>query len=186
VIRQQPTWYLALITLLTIGLDQFTKYLIVSNLVLGESWMPWDWLASIVTITHVHNSGAAFGIFPAGGIVFTAIGVIVVGAIVYYYHQLPRGQWLARTALSLQLGGAIGNLTDRFRQGYVTDFINFEYFPVFNVADSAIVVGVSLLVVLMAIEERREAKLMAEGEAALIGVERDAIGSVEHPDSTTP
>ena len=88
-IRRQPTWYLALIALLTVGLDQLTKRIVVSNLALNESWMPLDWLAPIVTITHVHNSGAAFGIFPGGGTAFTVIGLVVVGAILYYFHQLP-------------------------------------------------------------------------------------------------
>ena len=175
--RRQPTWYLALIALLVIGLDQFTKYVVKTNLALHESWMPFDWLAPIVTITHVRNSGAAFGIFPAGGTFFAIIGILVVVAIVYYYHELPPGYWWVRTALGMQLGGAIGNLTDRFRFGEVTDFINFNFFPVFNVADSAITVGVALLVVLMTLEERRESQRQADA---------DLTTPVEYPDSPTP
>lgn len=157
-IRKQPTWYLVLISALVIGLDQFTKFTIVNNLARFETWMPIPWLAQIVNITHVRNSGAAFGIFPAGGLVFTVVGIVVVGALVFYYHQLPAGQWWVRTALAFQLGGAIGNLTDRVRQGYVVDFVSVGSFPVFNVADSAIVIGVSILIVVMFFEERREAR----------------------------
>lgn len=145
--------------------------------------MPLDWLAPVVRVTHVHNTGAAFGIFPAAGIVFTIIGVIVVGAIIYYFHQLPQGQWLIRTALALQLGGAIGNLLDRFRQGYVTDFINFEFWPVFNVADSAIVVGVGILIIVMIIEDQREKR---EAEEAGSSPDAEIIGGIEQPtDSPT-
>ena len=177
-IRRQPTWYLALVALLTIGLDQLTKYLIVANLALHESWMPpaLAWLSPVVTITHVHNTGAAFGSFPAGGPIFAVVGVVVVLAIVYYFHQLPAGYWWVRTALGLQLGGAVGNLVDRFRQGYVTDFINFKFWPVFNVADSAIVVGVAILIIVMYLEERQEAREESD-ESPAPGVEGDAISS---------
>jgi len=184
--RKQPTWYLALIALLTIGLDQFTKQLVVSTLRPGESWMPLDWLAPIVTVTHVHNTGAAFGIFPAGGQVFTVLGVIVTGAIIYYFHQLPPGEWLARSALGLQLGGAVGNLIDRFRQGYVTDFINFKFWPVFNVADSSIVVGVAILLIVILLEERQEARSRAEESALSPDIDGDIVGGLEPTDSTAP
>ena len=183
--HKQPTWYLALVALLVIGLDRLTKYLVVSNLALGESWMPVSWLAPIVTITHVHNTGAAFGIFPAGGLVFTTLGVIVSVAILYYFHQLPPGQWWVRTALGLQLGGAIGNLIDRFRQGHVTDFINFRFWPVFNVADSSIVIGVTILILAMLIEERQEAR-RESGESPPPRVEGDLISGQERPDSPAP
>lgn len=185
-IRKQPTWYLALIALATISLDQFTKQLVVSNLRPGESWMPLDWLAPIVTVTHVHNTGAAFGIFPAGGLAFTVLGIIVTGAIIYYFHQLPPGEWLARSALGLQLGGAIGNLIDRFRQGYVTDFINFKVWPVFNVADSSIVVGVAILLIVILIEERQETRSKADAGGLSPDIDGDIVGGLERTDSPTP
>lgn len=180
-IRTQPTWYLVVLALVVASLDQFTKSIVVANLELHESWMPVPWLANVVTITHVQNSGAAFGIFPAGSVAFSAIGVVVVGAIVYYFHQLPVGQWWVRTALGFQLGGAIGNLMDRFRLGHVTDFINFSFWPVFNLADTAIVIGVGILIVVMVIEERREARLAKMPESLPDG-ESDIVGGLEQHD----
>lgn len=153
--RHQPTWFLILIAGLTVALDQVTKWLVATRLALFEGWMPFAWLEPYFIITHTHNTGAAFGIFPRGGLFFTMMAIVVSFAIVYYFHQLPTGTWWVRVALGLQLGGALGNLVDRFRQGYVTDFIRVLEFPVFNLADSAIVVGVSILMVLMFLEDRR-------------------------------
>ncbi len=102
--------------------------------------------------THTQNTGAAFSLFQNGGVFFIVVALVVSAVILYYAPRLPAGDWLARVALGLQLGGAIGNLLDRLRQGYVTDFIHFQIpeigfdWPVFNIADSAIVVGVILLI----------------------------------------
>ncbi len=126
----------------------------------GQSWDIAPWLAPIFRFTHVTNTGAAFGLFPGGGDFFTALAAIVIVAIITYYWHLPDGQWLVRVALGLQLGGAIGNLVDRLRQGFVVDFIDLNFWPlhnwpVFNLADSSIVAGVVLLALLMIWEERR-------------------------------
>ncbi len=102
--------------------------------------------------THTQNTGAAFSLFQNGGVFFIVVALVVSAVILYYTPRLPAGDWLSRVALGLQLGGAIGNLLDRLRQGYVTDFIHFQIpeigfdWPVFNIADSAIVVGVILLI----------------------------------------
>jgi signal peptidase II len=102
--------------------------------------------------THTQNTGAAFSLFQNGGVFFIVVAVVVSAVILYYAPRLPAGDWLSRVALGLQLGGAVGNLLDRLRQGYVTDFIHFQIpeigfdWPVFNIADSAIVVGVILLI----------------------------------------
>ena len=82
----------------------------------------------------------------------------MVAVILYYYRQLPERAWLVRLALGLQLGGALGNVVDRLRQGYVVDFLEVPHWPVFNVADSCIVVGVVLLGWVMWREERRAAR----------------------------
>lgn len=76
---------------------------------------------------------------------FVAISLIVIGVIVIAYRQLPNRQPYLKLALALQLGGALGNLVDRVRFGYVVDFLDFHIWPVFNLADVAIVVGVGLL-----------------------------------------
>ncbi len=111
--------------------------------------------------THTQNTGAAFSLFQNGGAFFIVIAIVVSAVIVYYAPRLPAGDWLSRVALGLQLGGALGNLLDRLRQGYVTDFIHFQIpeigfdWPVFNIADSAIVVGVIALIVISLFRDRR-------------------------------
>src|SRR5690242_16692943 len=103
----------------------------------------------ILRLTYVQNRGAAFGLLQDQTAFFVLVGILVIGVIAASYRYLPRSGFLLHLALGLQLGGAIGNLVDRVRQGYVVDFVDFGYranwWPVFNVADSAIVVGVALL-----------------------------------------
>ncbi len=165
------------IAALVIAADQITKHLVVTRLAEGESWIPAPWLAPIAQVTHVTNTGVAFGLFPKLGGLFTLVAVIVVVVILLYQRSLPQHApaatlWLMRVALGLMLGGATGNnLIDRLRQGFVVDFIDLNFWPlrewpVFNVADSSIVVGVILLTVTMLVDERRErqAQLAAQGE----------------------
>ncbi len=143
---------------LAILADQLTKAYVVAHLDLHASWMPLDFLEPIFRFTHVHNTGAAFGLFPEGGSFFLIIAVLVSSFILYYYRQLPAGAWLVRLALGLQLGGALGNVIDRVHRGYVVDFMHLEHWPVFNVADSCIVLGVVLLALEMLIEEYQAAR----------------------------
>jgi signal peptidase II len=127
-------------------LDQLTKRWIERNLPIGESIVPFPALSDLFSITHFTNTGAAFGLFRDQGILFVIIAIVVVVAIIVYSRYLPHDQRLVQIALGLQLGGALGNnLIDRPRQGYVTDFIYFHFWPAFNIADMAIVVGVFLL-----------------------------------------
>jgi signal peptidase II len=142
--------------------DQATKYLVRASLGPGQSLPLAAWLTPVLQITYVTNSGAAFGLFPGWSQIFIGVAVIVIVALVWYYLQLPHGQRLMHLALGLQLGGAIGNLVDRLRfGGSVVDFVDLNFWPlrrwpVFNVADSSIVVGVSLLTLLMIREEWRD------------------------------
>lgn len=128
-----------------VWLDQYTKQLVRTNLPLNVSWNPITWLEPFVTLTYTTNTGAAFGMFQNLGGVFVVVAFVVVVAIVLYYRRLAEGSWLLRVALGLQLGGAVGNLIDRVTRGYVTDFVDVHIWPVFNVADSSIVVGTTLL-----------------------------------------
>ena len=98
-------------------------------------------------------------------LVFTVLAIIVSLAILYYFPQVPKQDGPLRLAMGLQLGGAVGNLIDRLNQGYVTDFISLGTFPVFNVADSSISVGVAVLVVGMWIKERKEKQSEHEKQA---------------------
>ena len=136
---------LAALTGLVIAVDQRSKELVRTRLALGESWNPVEWLRPYVNITYWTNTGMAFGQFKGGGQVLTIVAFVVSGIIVWYYWNLPPGQWPVRVALGMQLGGALGNLVDRLQFGTVTDFIEVTHFPVFNLADASISLGVAAL-----------------------------------------
>ena len=142
---------------LIIALDQWTKYLVRSSLALQETWSPWAWLAPYARIVNWKNTGAAFGILQDFNTVFAILAVVVSLAIIYYFPKVGRDEWPLRVALSMQMGGALGNLIDRLTQGYVTDFVSMGSFAVYNVADASISVGVAVLVVGMWISERKQA-----------------------------
>ncbi|WP_027340315.1 signal peptidase II [Halonatronum saccharophilum] len=125
--------------ILTLVLDQLTKYLILTNFVLHQS-MPI--IENIFHLTYVRNEGAAFGILQGQRTFFILVTMLVIGLLIYFYRQLPLNSFWNRLALGLALGGAIGNLIDRIRLGYVIDFFDFRVWPVFNIADSAIVIAV--------------------------------------------
>ena len=131
---------------LVVVVDQITKRLASDRLEGRESVHVVD---DVLRFTYVVNRGAAFGLLQDQTAFFVFVGVLVIGVIAASYRYLPRSGFRLHLALGLQLGGAIGNLIDRVRQGYVVDFVDFGYhsnwWPVFNVADSAIVVGVALL-----------------------------------------
>ena len=137
------------VAVLTLVVDRISKWAVMDSLKVGESWNPVAALERWVSLTYVTNTGTSFGLFPDHGVVFMIIAVVViVGIIVYYrayYRHLPGEQWLIQISLGLQLGGALGNLVDRLCYGHVIDFIDFKVWPVFNVADSSIVVGVAIL-----------------------------------------
>jgi len=130
--------------------DQLTKSIVRNNLAVGESWPSDDWL---VRITHVTNSGAAFGILQGQELFLTVTAIIAIGAIIFYYAFPPMEHGLLRLALGLQLGGAAGNLIDRIRFGEVTDMFHFPHYPAFNIADSSIVIGLIVLVGFFVITE---------------------------------
>ncbi|MBN1266242.1 MAG: signal peptidase II [Anaerolineales bacterium] len=151
---------------IVIALDQWTKWWVRQNIGFGEILVPFDWMAPYARFIHWNNTGAAFGMFPAGATVFKIIAVIVIAAILYYYPMVPYEKWLYKIALGMQLGGATGNLIDRLTQGGpVTDFISVGNFAVFNLADSGISVGVALLVLAMWLDERKAARQETVQEA---------------------
>jgi signal peptidase II len=125
--------------------DRITKYLVTTRLAVGEMWNPIPLLRPFFTVTHVTNTGAAFGLFREFGLFFAVVAVVVVVGIIAFYRFLPPGEVLLNVSLGLQLGGALGNLVDRLLLGSVVDFLDFKLWPVFNVADMAIVSGVAIL-----------------------------------------
>jgi signal peptidase II len=123
-------------------LDQVLKALVTSRFAGGDYA---ELFGGLVRLDYTRNTGAAFGFLPNGGVLFAGIAVAVILAILLAYRKLGSAPLIVRAALGLVLGGALGNLIDRVRLGYVVDFIDLRWWPVFNLADSAIVVGVLLL-----------------------------------------
>jgi len=139
-------------------LDQWTKWLVRTNIASGAAWLPdsLQWLMPYARIVHWYNTGAAFGMFKDASMILTVLAFVVIGAILFYYPQVEKDDWLLRLALSMQLGGALGNLVDRLTIGHVTDFISVGNFPVFNVADASITIGAILLFLSVWLRERAE------------------------------
>lgn len=124
------------------ALDRITKSLVVAQVPYGTEV---SLFGHLVSITNVRNSGAAFGFLPAGAGFFLIASVVVAIGLVVYVARNPGTEW-TNAVLGLIMGGTLGNGYDRIVNGTVTDFINFHFWPVFNVADSAISVGVVLLI----------------------------------------
>jgi signal peptidase II len=144
--------------------DQISKYIVESNIPINQFWAPFPEQSDLLRITHVSNTGAAFGIFPSGSPIFMVVAIVVTIVILIYNQKLPAYHVWYRLALGLQLGGALGNLVDRFRIGHVTDFVDVGPVPVFNVADASIVIGTILLGFLILIEEKEERSVNRSAE----------------------
>ena len=129
--------------LAVLALDQATKAIVRAFMDRGEAW-PGD---SFLRLHYVTNTGAAFGILQdqTGFLIVTT--VVGLAAIYLYYHYPPFDHIVAPIAIGMMLGGAAGNLVDRLRRGEVTDFIDFRFWPSFNVADSSITVGIIVLLI---------------------------------------
>lgn len=147
------------IAVVMIVIDQWTKYLVIENMTIGES-IPV--IENIFYLTSHRNPGAAWGILQGQMWFFYIITLIVVGIIIYYIEHYAKTNRLLGISLGLVLGGAIGNLIDRVRFQEVVDFVDvyiFSYdYPIFNVADSSLVVGVILIGIITLFEEARKDK----------------------------
>lgn len=138
---------LLIITFLSvIIIDQVSKYIVQQSMTLYSS-IPV--LGEFVKLTYIHNPGAAFGIMPGNRTLFLVLSLIACGVMVYYLYIIPASEVWGRRALMGILGGAVGNLIDRIRFGEVTDFVDIGVdtirWPVFNVADMAVTIGVAIL-----------------------------------------
>ena len=169
---------LAGIVVVALALDQGTKWLVRQNLAVGEAWAPIPALSKVFTFTHVQNTGVSFGQMPGLGWVFMIVNLVVLVGILFYYPRIPAGQWPLRLAAGLILAGDLGNVIDRLRtaslmsevtgsiwralpRAYVTDFVDFKIWPVWNVADLCVVTGVAILAWVLWQQERAERELMS-------------------------
>ena len=140
---RRHAWRLWAVSGLTLGADQLTKYLIRTSWLPGES-LPL--LPPLLSLTYVQNTGAAFGLFKGQGYIFIGVSLLVIGWIVAELVARQTTPAMTGWGSALVLGGALGNLIDRLRFGYVIDFIDIHVWPVFNLGDTAITVGVGLLI----------------------------------------
>jgi signal peptidase II len=123
-------------------LDQLTKWQVIENLSVGESWPTTGFLR----FTHAWNTGTAFSLFQGQGDILTWVSLVAVVVLTWIYRSIDDPPWVLRIAFGLQFGGAIGNIVDRVRIGHVTDFIDVGPWPIFNIADSSIVIGIGLMI----------------------------------------
>ena len=136
------SWMLWVLAAVMLVLDQSTKWAIVGWLDWGQSWPEEGFLR----FTHARNTGTAFSLFQGHSNILSFVAICAVGLLLWVYATTGAKSFILRFALGLQLGGALGNLLDRLRLGYVTDFLDVGPWPIFNVADSAISVGMVLMV----------------------------------------
>jgi len=161
-------WRWLPLTVGVIGLDQYTKHVVVQNLSYAERIN----VLPVFDITHVYNTGAAFSFLAGAGgwqrWMFTVLALGVGAVLLVWMKRLKaRAQWMLALALSLILAGAIGNVIDRIRLGHVVDFIlvywDDSFFPAFNIADAAITIGAGLLLLDALLEGRRARAQAAAG-----------------------
>lgn len=163
---------LAALTPFVVVFDQLTKLMVVQRFRLGESITI---IPDFFNFTYVRNTGAAFGILATADPSFRVpffliVPVVALIAISYIFRKIPAGNVLLSSALSLVIGGAIGNLIDRIYLGYVVDFLDFHWkstyhFPAFNIADSAICVGVAVLTLDLLFQDANDSEETAGASA---------------------
>jgi signal peptidase II len=156
-------WVLLIVFLSILLLDQWTKHLVWVKLPLHDSV---EVIPGFFNLTHVRNTGGAFGIFGGRGAIgsafFVIVSVIAVIAILIFFVKLKEEERLLTLSFPLVLGGATGNLIDRLRFGEVVDFLDFYvssfHWPAFNIADSAICLGIGLMALELLTHDLRKSK----------------------------
>ncbi len=138
-----PILFLTATIAAVVIIDQWSKHYIQAHMLPGMS-IPV--IENIFHITYVLNPGAAFGILENQRMFFIAIALFMLGLSAYFFSRIPENFRLMRLGISLLAGGAVGNVIDRVQTGYVVDFFDFRIWPVFNVADIAIVTGVGCVI----------------------------------------
>lgn len=156
--RKRSSLLLAVYLLLSaviIGLDQWFKFWIVGNFNLGDGQQV---IPNVLSLTYIHNTGGAFSLLEGQRVFFIIITVVAVAAGVYYLAKyLHESKWLT-IGISLFLAGAVGNFIDRLRLGYVVDMFQLDFinFPIFNIADMALVIGVAMIFIYILLDEREK------------------------------
>ena len=147
-----PAEWLALgaVAVAAIVADQLTKHIVSSQLALDDQVK----LIGPLSIHHVQNSGIAFGFFSSATSAVIVLTAFAVGWMLFFFARSGARHPVLPVALGLVIGGSISNLVDRVRLGHVTDFLDFKYWPAFNLADSFIVVGVAILLVALVAADR--------------------------------
>ena len=135
--------------------DQFSKAWVAHQIDVGTQIAPIPALAPLFTLTHVHNTGGAFSILPQAPALFSLLSIVMIALLLGLYARLEGFGPALTLTVGLQLGGGVGNLIDRLQQGYVVDFLYVHGFPVFNLADVALVSGTLALFLLIWWTERR-------------------------------
>jgi signal peptidase II len=155
-------WVLLITCLVVLSLDQFTKYTVQKNLPLHHRV---EVIPGFFNLTHVRNTGGAFGIFGGrrGGwatLFFVGVSVLAVGSILFFIQRIKENEKILAFSFSVVLAGAIGNLIDRLRYGEVIDFLEFYlssfFWPAFNIADSAICIGIGLMAFELVIHDQKK------------------------------
>jgi len=142
---------LGVIALTALGGDQLTKYIVSSRLSLDDAVH----VVGPFSIHHVHNSGIAFGLFSNATPIVTALTAIAVGWMLLFFARSGARHPILPIALGLLIGGSASNLLDRVRLGHVTDFLDVEFWPAFNLADTFIVLGVLILLAALLLPQRQ-------------------------------
>lgn len=147
-----PTQWVALaaIAIAAVVADQVTKHVVAGNLRLGEGLH----VLGPFSIRHVENSGIAFGLFSNATAAVIVVTAIAITWMLAYFARSGGRHPVLPVALGLVIGGSLSNLADRVRLGFVTDFLDFRYWPAFNLADSFIVIGVGILLAALVLTER--------------------------------
>ncbi len=160
----QPVHWLSLavVALAAVAADQLTKHVVASQVALGDEIK----VLGPFTIHHVQNSGIAFGLFASATAVVIALTLIAVAWMIGYFARSGARHPLLPVAVGLLLGGSASNLADRIRLGHVTYFLDFRYWPAFNLADSFIVIGVAILLGALAAADRAPRRSRVRNAAA--------------------
>ena len=130
--------------LIIILLDQTTKFLVKNALQLNQT-LPI--ISNVFHLTYINNTGAGFGILKAQALILIFISVAVIGIILYNFDKIKNNETLLQILVGFVLGGTIGNLIDRMAYGYITDFLDFRIWPIFNFADSFVTIGAIGLII---------------------------------------